>query len=181
VDESGKELPPGEQGEIAIRSDTVFPGYWNNSEATREVITDDGWFLTGDLGYRDEENFFYVTDRKKDIIITGGYNVSPREVEEVLMAHPKVADAAVVGIRGRRNDAETITAFVVIQEGEELTTRELQQQCETELAAYKRPREIHIVDSLPKSATGKVLRTQLRGELEDRRLVEREEVKDGAL
>ncbi|MFP4409073.1 MAG: class I adenylate-forming enzyme family protein [Spirochaetaceae bacterium] len=181
VDESGNELPPGEQGEIAIRSETVFPGYWNNPEATDEVLTEEGWFLTGDLGYRDEENFFYVTDRKKDIIITGGYNVSPREVEEVLMAHPRVADAAVVGIRGRRDDAETITAFVVAQEGEELTLQELHHQCELELAAYKRPREIRVVEKLPKSATGKVLRTQLRGEVEDRRLVEREEVKDGAL
>lgn len=181
LDGDGRELPPGEQGEIAIRSDTVFSGYWNNPEATAEVVTGEGWFLTGDLGYRDEENFFYVTDRKKDIIITGGYNVSPREVEEVLMAHPKVADAAVVGIRGRRDDAETITAFVVAQEGEAITLQELHGQCETELAAYKRPREIHLVDSLPKSATGKVLRTQLRGELEDRRLVQREEVKNGAL
>ncbi len=181
VDDSGKELPPGEQGEIAIRSDTVFPGYWNNPDATAEVLTEDGWFLTGDLGYRDEESFFYVTDRKKDIIITGGYNVSPREVEEVLMSHPKVADAAVVGIRGRRDDAETITAFVVAQEGEELTLQELHHQCELELAAYKRPREIRLAEKLPKSATGKVLRTQLRGELEDRRLVEREEVKNGAL
>mgnify|MGYP006284224587 CR=1 FL=1 len=181
VDDDGNELPPGEQGEIAIKSETVFAGYWNNEEATREVLSEDGWFYTGDLGYRDEENFFFITDRKKDIIITGGYNVSPREVEEVIIEHPKVADVAVVGIRGRRSDAETITAFVVTQEGEELTSQELHRVCEDQLAAYKRPRDIQFVESLPKSATGKVLRTQLRGEIEDKRLVEREEVTDGAL
>ena len=175
VDEDGHDLPVGEVGEIAIRSDTVFPGYWNNPGATQEVRDEQGWFYTGDLGYRDEENFFFITDRKKDIIITGGYNVSPREVEEVIMQHPKVADAAVVGIRGRRQDAETITAFVVAEEGEELSSREVHDLCEQELAAYKRPRDIRLAESLPKSATGKVLRSQLRGEVEDLRLVERQE------
>jgi long-chain acyl-CoA synthetase len=174
VDEDGNDLPSGEVGEIAIRSDTVFPGYWNNPAATHEVRSEDGWFYTGDLGYRDEENFFFITDRKKDIIITGGYNVSPREVEEVIMQHPRVADAAVVGIRGRREDAETITAFVVAEEGEELTPKEINDLCEQELAAYKRPREVRLAETLPKSATGKVLRSQLRGEVEDLRLMERQ-------
>ena len=182
-DEEGRELPPGEQGEILIRSLTVFPGYWNNREATAEVLNEDGWFHTGDLGYRDEDSFFFITDRKKDIIITGAYNVSPREVEEVLITHPKVADAAVVGIRGRRDDAETITAFVVAEEGEQLTKQELLALCEAELAPYKQPREFHFVESLPRSPTGKVLRTELRGEVEDRRLVRRVEegVESGTL
>ncbi|MFW6215312.1 MAG: AMP-binding protein, partial [Alkalispirochaetaceae bacterium] len=175
-DDEGNQVPVGEVGEIAIRSETVFPGYWNNPEATAEVKDENGWFYTGDLGYRDEDGFFFVTDRKKDIIITGGYNVSPREVEEVLMNHSKVADAAVVGIKGRRNDAETITAFIVAQQGESVTREEIYRLCEDELAAYKRPRDIQIVESLPKSATGKVLRTQLRGESQDQRLVEREGV-----
>jgi long-chain acyl-CoA synthetase len=174
LDDDGNELPAGEVGEIAIRSETVFPGYWNNPEATKEVKSKDGWFYTGDLGYRDEENYFFITDRKKDIIITGGYNVSPREVEEVLIAHPKIADAAVVGIKGRRDDAETITAFVVAQEGEQVSKEEIHRLCEEELAAYKRPRDIQLVPTLPKSPTGKVLRTKLRGELQDRRLVAKE-------
>jgi long-chain acyl-CoA synthetase len=174
VDGEGTDLPDGEVGEIVIRSTTVFAGYWNNPGATQEVKSDDGWFHTGDLGYRDGDGFFFITDRKKDIIITRGYNVSPREVEEVLIAHPKVADAAVVGMRGRKDDGETITAFIVAAEGEQLTEREIAEYCEAELAPYKRPREITFTEALPKSATGKVLRTQLRGELEDRRLVTRE-------
>jgi long-chain acyl-CoA synthetase len=175
IDDNGNPLPTGESGEIVIRSDTVFAGYWNNSEATAEVMTDDGWFRTGDLGYCDSDGFFFITDRKKDIIITGGYNVSPREVEEVLMAHPRIADAAVVGMPGRKDQSETITAFIVVHEGEELSHRDVVEYCESELAAYKRPKVINFVEALPKNATGKVLRTELRGEAVDRRLVDREE------
>jgi long-chain acyl-CoA synthetase len=174
VDDEGNELPPGEPGEIVIRSTTVFSGYWQNDEATAEVMSPDGWFHTGDLGYVDEDGFFFITDRKKDIIITGGYNVSPREVEEVLMAHPRIADAAVVGIGGRKDRSETITAFIVPHDGEDLTHREVVEYCESELAAYKRPKVINFVEALPKNATGKVLRTELRGEAVDRRLVARE-------
>jgi long-chain acyl-CoA synthetase len=174
VDDDGKELPAGESGEIVIRSATVFRGYWQNDEATAEVMSDDGWFHTGDLGYVDEDGFFFITDRKKDIIITGGYNVSPREVEEVLMAHPRIADAAVVSISGRKDRSETITAFIVPHQGEELTHRDVVEYCESELAAYKRPKVINFVDALPKNATGKVLRTELRGEAVDKRLVARE-------
>jgi len=174
LDEEGTPLPEEVQGEIAIRSTTVFTGYWNNPEATREVMTEDGWFRTGDLGYRDAEGFFFITDRKKDIIITGGYNVSPREIEEVLMAHPKIADAAVVGINGRNNRPETIAAFVVPHQNETIHEREIVQHCEAELATYKRPKVVSIVEALPKSATGKVLRSELRGERIDRRLIEKE-------
>ena len=174
VDDNGAELPVGEVGEIVIRSDTVFDGYWNNQEATAEVKTSDGWFHTGDLAYRDDDGFFFITDRKKDIIITRGYNVSPREVEEVIMAHPKVADAAVVGQPTRRDDGESILAYVVAHDGDQLTTEELIAYADAELAPYKRPRTYHLVEALPKSATGKVLRTELRGEAVDRRLVERE-------
>lgn len=173
VDEEGDDLPDGEAGEIVIRSTTVFGGYWNNPGATREVKSEDGWFHTGDLGYRDTDGFFFITDRKKDIIITSGYNVSPREVEEVLMSHPKIADAAVVGIRSRRDSAETISAFVVPAQDAALSERDVAGFCEAQLAPYKRPREITFVEALPRSATGKVLRTELRGELEDRRLVTR--------
>lgn len=180
VDADGNELPDGEVGEIVIRSVTVFAGYWDNPEATSEVLTDDGWFRTGDLAYRDEDGFFFITDRKKDIIITRGYNVSPREVEEVLMAHPKIADAAVVGFPGRKDDGESIVAFVVAHEGEAVTESDVTALCEAELAPYKRPKTINIVDALPKSATGKVLRTHLRGEADDRRLVQRGDVESEA-
>lgn len=175
IDEEGRELPASEVGEIAIRSETVFAGYWNNPEATAAVLDGEGWFRTGDLAYRDEDGFFFITDRKKDIIITGGYNVSPREVEEVLMAHPKIADAAIVGTAADRDrdSNETITAYVVPRDGE-LSEQELREYCSAELAPYKRPRVVKLVTALPKSATGKVLRTQLRGEGEDRRLVEKE-------
>ncbi len=175
VDEDGSELPDGEVGEIVIRSTTVFAGYWGNPQATDEVMSDDGWFHTGDLAYRDEDGFFFITDRKKDIIITRGYNVSPREVEEVLMSHPMIADAAVVGLPGRKDDGESIVAFVVTHEGEVMEESDVAAFCDAELAPYKRPRTINIVTALPKSATGKVLRTHLRGEADDRRLVQRDD------
>lgn len=172
LDDSGAPVDPGDTGEIAIRSATVFQGYWNNDEATADVMSGE-WFLTGDLGYQDEDGFFFITDRKKDIIITGGYNVSPREVEEVLMTIPQVADAAVVGMPGRKDQSETITAFMVVHEGEELSHREVIEYCDRELAAYKRPKVVNFVETLPKNATGKVLRNELRGEAVDRRLVDR--------
>ena len=175
VDDTGTELGDGEVGEILIRSDTVFHGYWNDPESTAEVLTDDGWFHTGDLGYRDPEGYFFITDRKKDIIITNGFNVSPREVEEVIIAHEKVADVAVIGITQRRGSGEAIAAYIVPQEGSELSEAEMRAYCERELAVYKQPRDFNFVGALPKSPTGKVLRTELRGEAVDRRIVERGE------
>jgi len=182
VDDQGSDLPDGEEGEILIRSTTIFKGYWNNPEATGAVLAPDGWFSTGDLGYRDEEGYYFITDRKKDIIITHGYNISPREVEEVLAEHPKVSEAAVVSLSGAQGD-ETVTAFVVPRYSgpdgaagspdEVPTHRELHEYCELHLAPYKRPRAYVVVEALPKSATGKVLRKELRGEAEDQRLIER--------
>ena len=182
VDDQGSEVPNGTEGEILIRSTTIFKGYWNNPDATKAVLAPDGWFSTGDLGHRDEDGFFFITDRKKDIIISHGYNISPREVEEVLAEHPKVSEAAVVSLVGPKGD-ETVTAFVVPkysgtngatgEAGEAPTHRELHEYCELHLAPYKRPRSYVIVEALPKSATGKVLRKELRGDAEDRRLIER--------
>jgi long-chain acyl-CoA synthetase len=172
VDDQGADLPDGEVGEIVIRSQTVSPGYWNNAEATAQTFSADGWFHTGDLGYRDPDGFYFITDRKKDLIIRGGFNISPREVEEVLMLHPKIADAAVVAARDKRGD-EIVKAFVVVHAGETLTEHEIFEHCEATVAPYKRPKVIEFVSSLPKSATGKVLRTELRGEAVDRRLIER--------
>ena len=172
-DDDDNELPQGEVGEIVIRSETVTPGYWNNPEATAASINADGWFHTGDLGYRDEAGVFFITDRKKDLIIRGGFNISPREVEEVIMLHPRIQEAAVVAAHDKRGE-ETVKAFVVLQEGEELTEREVIDHCADNMAPYKRPKIVEFVSTLPKSATGKVLRTELRGEATDRRLVTQE-------
>ncbi|MAG13885.1 MAG: acyl-CoA synthetase [Spirochaetales bacterium] len=172
--EEDKELDVGEVGEIVIRSATVTPGYWNNDEATGAAINADGWFYTGDLGYRDEDGFFFITDRKKDLIIRGGFNISPREVEEVIMLHPKVAEAAVVAANDKRGD-EFVKAFVVLKEGEQLTGRDVIDHCAATVAPYKQPKVVEFADSLPKSATGKILRSELRGENADLRLVERGE------
>lgn len=174
VDEEGKEVAQGEEGEIVIRSPTVTQGYWNNPEATRETITDDGWFHTGDLGYVDGDGFYFITDRKKDIIITRGFNISPREVEEVLIHHQKVDDAALVAIKNDR-DGEVITAFIVPSDPENPpTVEELREYCSLNLAEYKWPKDYRFAQALPRSATGKVLRAELRGESEDRRLIEKE-------
>ena len=172
-DENDKELGTGEVGEIVIKSQTVTPGYWNNDKATKAAINSEGWFHTGDLGYRDDDGFFFITDRKKDLIIRGGFNISPREVEEVIMLHPKVTEAAVVAGSDKRGE-EIVKAFVVVHEGEEISEREIVDHCSASMAPYKQPKVVEFVETLPKSATGKVLRNQLRGETTDRRLVDRE-------
>lgn len=157
--EENKILPPGEIGEIAIRGPQVMKGYWKRPEETAKVFSD-GWLLTGDLGYMDEEGFFYVVDRKKDIIIAGGYNIYPREVEEVLYEHEAVQECVVVGVphpyRG-----ETVKAYIVLKEGKTVTEEELDKHCRKNLAAYKVPRIYEFRDSLPKTAVGKILRRTL--------------------
>ncbi|MER7282642.1 long-chain fatty acid--CoA ligase [Dactylosporangium sp. NPDC000244] len=162
VGPDGAELPPGPRqvGEIVIRGHNVMKGYHNRPEETARAIRD-GWFHTGDLGYRDEEGYFFIVDRLKDLIIRGGYNVYPREVEEVLYEHPAVAEAAVVG----RPDArlgEEVTAHVVLRPGVTADSRDLHVHCRERLAGYKNPREIHIVAALPKGPTGKILKRALR-------------------
>ena len=172
-DDEGNEVGAGEVGEIVIRSETVTPGYWNNDAATEESFSPGGWFHTGDLGYVDEDGVFFITDRKKDLIIRGGFNISPREVEEVIMLHPKVREAAVVAAESKRGE-ETVKAFIVLQDDEQMSEREAIDHCEENMAPYKRPKIVEFVDTLPKSATGKILRNELRGETKDKRLVERE-------
>jgi len=177
VNEKGEEVPRGIEGEILLRSSTIFKGYWNNKEATAQVLKEEGWFHTGDLGYWDEEGFFFITDRKKDIIISHGYNISPREVEEVLLEHPQVEDAAVVSRQNQKGD-EGIWAIIVPKEQKEspkLEEKTLREYCELHLAPYKRPRFYEFVTNLPRSATGKVLRKELRGEVEDKRLIDPKE------
>jgi len=158
--EKGQELPPGQQGEIVVKGPTLMKGYWNLPEETAKTIKD-GWLYTGDIGYVDEDGYFYITARKKDIIIRGGENVSPAEVEEVLLQHPSVAEAGVVGIP----DAvygEEIKAFVVVKSGEHVNEEELIASCKDSLPTFKRPKKVQFVESLPRNLLGKVLRAELR-------------------
>lgn len=161
VDEEGRPVPAGQVGELATMGPQVVPGYFNKPEQTAAAFRD-GWLLTGDVGYVDEQGWFYLVDRKKDVIVASGYKVWPREVEDVLYTHPAVREAAVVGepdpYRG-----ETVKAFVSVREGTSVTADELIDFCRHQLAAYKYPRAVEILDDIPKTATGKILRRSLRG------------------
>lgn len=163
-DDDDRELPPGQVGEIVVRGENVMLGYHNQPEATAAALRN-GWYHTGDLGTMDEDGYFTIVDRKKDMLIVGGINVYPREVEEVLFSHPAVADAAVVGapdaVRG-----EIVVAVVVLKPGARATSRDLIRFCRERLANYKVPRRIIFRDSLPRGGTGKVLKRLLRKELE---------------
>jgi long-chain acyl-CoA synthetase len=146
-------------GEIAIRGHNVMKGYWRNPEATKEVMRD-GWFHTGDMAQTDDDGYFFIVDRKKDMIIRGGYNVYPREVEEVLYEHPAVREAAVVGVPHDQL-GEEVGAAVALKEGAEATAEELQAFVSDQVAAYKYPRRIWFVDELPKGPTGKILKREI--------------------
>ncbi|HEV8648937.1 MAG TPA: long-chain fatty acid--CoA ligase [Actinomycetes bacterium] len=160
VDPLGDDVPTGEVGEIAIRGHNLMKGYWRREEATREAIPD-GWFRTGDLARQDEDGYFFIVDRKKDLIIRGGYNVYPREVEEVLYEHPEVAEAAVVGIP-HPTHGEEVGAAVVLKPGAEATPADLRAFCKERVAAYKYPRHVWFEAALPKTATGKLLRREVQ-------------------
>ncbi|GAA5149416.1 long-chain fatty acid--CoA ligase [Pseudonocardia eucalypti] len=159
VDDQGFDVPTGEPGEIAICGENVMKGYWNRQEATAVAIPD-GWFRTGDIATKDADGYYTIVDRKKDLIIRGGYNVYPREVEEVLYEHPAVAEAAVVGIP-HTELGEEIGAAVALKPGETTDPDELRHFVRGRLAAYKYPRIIWLVDSLPKGPTGKILRREV--------------------
>ncbi|MEM2070234.1 MAG: long-chain fatty acid--CoA ligase [Archaeoglobaceae archaeon] len=164
VDDDGTILPVGEEGELAIYGPQVMKGYWNMEEETRKVLIN-GWLLTGDIAKMDEEGYFYIVDRKKDMIIAGGYNVYPREVEEVLYEHPAVLEAAVIGVPDPYR-GEAVKAFVQLKpeyKGK-VTEEELMKFCKEKLAPYKVPRSIEFRDELPKTLVGKVLRRALREE-----------------
>jgi long-chain acyl-CoA synthetase len=135
----------------------VIPGYWDDAEATGSAIDDDGWLSTGDVGYVDDDGYLFLVDRKKELIIRGGYNVYPREVEEALYAHPNVLEAAVVGLP-HETLGEEVAALVVPRSGAGVTPDELQAWAKARLAAYKYPRRIVLVDELPKGPTGKILK-----------------------
>jgi len=155
-----RELPVGEAGEIVIRGPQVMKGYWNKPEETAQVLRD-GWLYTGDVAKKDADGYFYIVDRKKDLIIAGGFNIYPREVEEVLFECPRIQEAAVVGVPDPYR-GETVKAFVVLKKGVTATAEEIIAFCRERLAAYKVPRQVVFRDSLPKSGVGKYLRRELR-------------------
>jgi long-chain acyl-CoA synthetase len=166
IDTGLEELPQGEDGEIAICGPQVMQGYWNKPEETEAVFRDiDGrrFFLTGDIGHVDEEGYFIITDRKKDMVLVGGFNVYPREVEDILFTHPKVAIAAVVGIPDEKR-GEIVKAYIQLKPGEKATKEEFVEFCKENMAGYKQPREIEFRDAIPVSNVGKVLRRVLRDE-----------------
>jgi long-chain acyl-CoA synthetase len=165
VDEAGKDVPAGEVGEIAIRGHNVMKGYWRRPDATAEAIPD-GWFRSGDLARADEDGYFFIVDRRKDLIIRGGYNVYPREIEEVLYEHPAVAEAAVIGVPDA-SLGEEVGAAVVLKPGTTATPEEIQEHVKDQVAPYKYPRRVWLLDALPKGPTGKVLKREIRLPVEE--------------
>jgi Acyl-CoA synthetases (AMP-forming)/AMP-acid ligases II len=160
VNDAGNEVAVGEPGEIAIRGENVMKGYWGRPEATAEAIPD-GWFRTGDIATKDDEGYYTIVDRKKDLIIRGGYNVYPREIEEALYEHPSVAEAAVIGIK-HADLGEEVGAAVTLKPGTSADPAELTAFVKERVAAYKYPRHVWLVDELPKGPTGKILRREVR-------------------
>lgn len=156
------DVKPGEPGEILIKGPSVMQGYWNNPEETANQLKD-GWLNTGDIAQMDEDGYFYIVDRKKDMIIAGGFNIYPREVDEVLYMHPKIAEGVTVGIPDPYR-GETVKVFVVLKPGEKATDKEIIDFCKQKLAPYKVPKIVEFRESIPKSAVGKILRKILRDE-----------------
>ena len=159
-DEENRELPDGESGEIVMRGENVFKGYFKNDEATARAFRG-GWFHTGDVGYRDTEGFFHIIDRKSDMIIRGGENIYPREIDELLYRHPAIAEAAAVGVPDNLY-GEEVAAFVVAKEGRAVTPDEIVAYCREHLADFKCPKTVRVVGALPKGPTGKVLKRELQ-------------------
>jgi acyl-CoA synthetase (AMP-forming)/AMP-acid ligase II len=160
VDEAGKDVELGKVGEIIVRSKHTMVGYWHKPEETKEALVD-GWVYTGDMGYYDDEGYIYIADRKKDMIISGGENVYPREVEEILYQHPAILEAAIIGVPDPYW-VERVHAIVVIRKGESTTPEELTAFCKKRIASYKVPKTIEFVDSLPKNPANKILKRELR-------------------
>ena len=160
VDEQDNEVPSGEMGEIVVRGDLVMTGYWNNPEATAETLRG-GWLHTGDMGYLDSEGYLFITDRIKDMIISGGANIYPREVDEVIAQHPAVSEVAVIGVPDELW-GESVKAEVVLRDGASATEDDIIEFCRLRMASYKKPRFVEFLPSLPKNAYGKVLKRELR-------------------
>jgi fatty-acyl-CoA synthase len=161
VDPDGRELPPGENGEIVVSGPILMSGYWGKPELTAETIRD-GWLHTGDLGMRDEEGFYSIVDRVRNVFVSGGENVYPAEVERVLLENPKIAAAAVMGVPDEKW-GESGKALVVCKEGETLTQGEIRSWCRARLAGYKVPKHVQWVDRIPENAAGKIMRCALDG------------------
>ena len=164
--EGDKELPVGGIGELILKGPNIMQGYWNMPEETANTLRD-GWLYTGDIARMDEDGYFYIEDRKKDLIIAGGYNIYPREVEEVLMTHPAVVEVAVAGVTDPKR-GETVKAWVVKKEGDSTTEEEMITWSKTFLAKYKYPRMIEFREELPKTSVGKVLKRELIQEEEEK-------------
>jgi long-chain acyl-CoA synthetase len=160
LEDGCRELPPGEKGELLIKGPQVMKGYWNKPDVTEDTICD-GWLRTGDIAVTDEDGYFYIVGRKKDVIISGGYNVYPDEVDDVLTAHPAVLETATIGVPSARR-GETVKSFVVLKKGQTATVGTLVDYSKKQLAAYKVPRRIEFRDALPKNAALKILRRELR-------------------
>jgi long-chain acyl-CoA synthetase len=159
-DDDDKELPPGGTGELVIKGPAVMKGYWNLPEETERALRN-GWLHTGDIGHMDEDGYLFITDRKKDLIIRGGENVSPREVEDVVCKYPKVAEAGCVGVKDGVY-GEEIKAFVVLKPGEKCTEAEIIEHCKKSLPTFKTPKQVQFIQALPKNILGKTLRVELR-------------------
>lgn len=160
LDEGTKEMPAGEPGEVIIRGPQVTSGYYNMPDESAKTVRD-GWLFTGDIGQMDEEGYFYIVDRKKDMIIAGGYNIYPRDIDEVLFEHPKIMEACAIGIPDTYR-GETVKAFVVLKPGESMTSEDVIEYCKQKLAKYKVPTQVEFIETLPKSGVGKILRKELR-------------------
>jgi long-chain acyl-CoA synthetase len=161
VDDYSKEITaPGEPGELCLKGPQIMKGYINRPDETALTLRD-GWLLTGDIAIVDEEGYFSIVDRKKDMIISGGFNIYPRDVDEVLFSHPKIMEACVIGVPDQHS-GERIKAFVVLKEGETATAEEIIEYCGQNLTKYKIPKYVEFVVDLPKSAVGKILRKELR-------------------
>ena len=160
VGADGVVVPADEPGEVQFRGPSVIPGYWRDDEATTAALSVDGWLSTGDIGYVDADGYLFLVDRKKDVIIRGGYNVYPREVEEVLYAHPSVLEVAVVGVP-HPTLGEEVAALVVTRPGSDADADALRAYAREYVASYKYPRHVLVVESLPKGPTGKILKREI--------------------
>jgi long-chain acyl-CoA synthetase len=160
IETGENELPQGEHGEILLKGPQIMMGYYKKPEETAKALKD-GWFYTGDIGCFDEDGYLKITDRKKDMIIAGGYNIYPVEVDGVLFDHPQILEACTIGVKDEYR-GETVKAFVVAKQGETLTEDAVIEFCRKNLAAYKVPKIVEFIDELPKTAVGKVLRRKLK-------------------
>ena len=162
--ETGEVLPQGEVGELCVRGPQIMKGYWNRPDETEKTLKD-GWLFTGDVARMDEDGYFYIVERKKDMIISEGFNIYPREIEEFLLTHPEIRDAAVVGVPDKLR-GERVIAYVVVKEGDKTAADEIIKFCRDNLVKYKVPKKVIFKDDIPTNIAGKKLRRVLREEAE---------------